>query len=60
MNRFVEDADLEVLYYRRITDASVKNKQIESITLEDSQKPDRQTDLRFVPNNLLIVPMKVI
>lgn len=46
MNRFVEDADLEVLYFRRITDASVKNKQIESITLEDSQKPDRQTDLR--------------
>ena len=40
MNRFVTDADLEVLYYRRITDASVRNKRIETITLEDSRQPE--------------------
>lgn len=28
MNRFVKDADLDVLYYRRITDAQVQNKRI--------------------------------
>ena len=43
MNRFVKDADLDVLYYRRITDAQVQNKKIEYITLEDSQKPDEKT-----------------
>lgn len=42
MNRFVEDADLDVLYYRRITDASVRNKRIETITLEDSRQPDEK------------------
>ena len=40
MNRFVKDGDLDVLYFRRITDASVQNKKIKEITLEDSQKPD--------------------
>ena len=43
MNRFVKDADLDVLYYRRITNAKVQNKRIQSITLEDSQKPDKKT-----------------
>lgn len=43
MNRFVKDADLDVLYYRRITDASVRNKRIETITLEDSRQPDEKT-----------------
>ena len=43
MNRFVKDADLDVLYYRRITDAQVQNKRIESITLEDSRQPDEKT-----------------
>jgi len=43
MNRFVKDADLDVLYYRRITDAQVQNKRIESITLEDSRQPDEET-----------------
>lgn len=46
MNRFVKDADLEVLYYRRITGAQVQNKRIESITLEDSRVPDEETLLR--------------
>lgn len=40
MNRFVSDANLEVLYYRRITDASVRNKKIETVTLENSCQPD--------------------
>lgn len=39
MNRFVEDADLDVMYYRRITKAEVRNKEIKSIILEDSQNP---------------------
>ena len=39
MNRFVEDGKLNVVYYRRIVDASVKNKKIEYITLEDAQQP---------------------
>lgn len=42
MNRFVKDADLDVLYYRRITDARVKNKRIKSIILEDSEQPDEK------------------
>ena len=46
MNRFVKDADLDVLYYRRITDAQVQNKRIKSITLEDSQQPDKKTLIR--------------
>ena len=43
MNRFVEDADLDVLYYRRITDAQVQNKKIKNITLEDSKKPNEES-----------------
>ena len=39
MNRFIEDAELDVLYYRRITDAQVQNKRIKNITLEDSKQP---------------------
>ena len=46
MNRFVKDADLDVLYYRRITNAKVQNKRIQSITLEDSQQPDKKTLIR--------------
>lgn len=46
MNRFVKDADLDVLYYRRITDAQVQNKRIKSITLEDSRQPDEKTLIR--------------
>ena len=46
MNRFVKDADLDVLYYRRITDAQVQNKRIKSITLEDSRQPDKKTLIR--------------
>ena len=43
MNRFIEDAELDVLYYRRITDAQVQNKRIKNITLEDSKQPDKKT-----------------
>lgn len=43
INRFVKDADLEVLYYRRITDTQVQNKKIESIMLEDSRQPEEKT-----------------
>ena len=38
-----EGCRLDVLYYRRITDAQVQNKRIESITLEDSRQPDEET-----------------
>lgn len=46
MNRFVKDAELDVLYYHRITDAQVQNKRIKSITLEDSRQPDEKTLIR--------------
>ena len=39
MNRFVEDGKLNVVYYRRIVDASVNNKKIDYILLEDAQQP---------------------
>lgn len=39
MNRFVTDGGLDVVYYRRITDAVVKDKKIQTISLEDSQQP---------------------
>ncbi|WP_293667682.1 FAD-dependent oxidoreductase [uncultured Parabacteroides sp.] len=47
MMRFVKDADLDVLYHRRITDASVKNKKIESITLEDSRQPGKKESIQI-------------
>ena len=47
MMRFVKDADLDVLYYRRITGASVQNKRIEAITLEGSQQPDEKTRIKI-------------
>ncbi len=37
MNRFVEERELDVIFYRRIREAQVEDRRIESITLEDSQ-----------------------
>lgn len=47
MNRFVLDGHLDVIYFRRIIDAIVENKQIKSITLEDSQEPDTKPLLKI-------------
>lgn len=46
MNRFVEDADLDVLYYRRITDAQVQDRKIKCISLEDSRRPKEENLIR--------------
>lgn len=47
MNRFVEDGDLDVIYYKRIIDASVVNKEIKHILLEDSRQPQDKPCLRI-------------
>lgn len=47
MNRFVDDADLDVVYYRRIIQADVQNKRITSITLEDSKAPNEKPHLQI-------------
>lgn len=39
MQRFVDDADLDLQYNRRLNDVKVENCKIQSITLEDSQNP---------------------
>ena len=45
MNRFVTDADLEVIRFRRIIQADVQDKRICSITLEDSNTPEQTPHL---------------
>jgi hypothetical protein len=47
MNRFVDEGDLHVVYYRRIVGASVKHKKIEEITLEDSRHPNDKPLLKL-------------
>ena len=43
IHRFVKDGNLDVLYYRRITDLKKKGKDIQSITLEDSRNPESES-----------------
>lgn len=40
MDQYVKDANIDVIYYRRIVEANVVNTVIKSIALEDSRYPD--------------------
>jgi len=45
--KFVKDADLEVIYTYRITNADVRDKKIETITLENSERPKTEPLLKI-------------
>lgn len=45
--QYVDEADIPVYYHRRIVDASVKNGNIQSITVEDAQNPSLATNQKF-------------
>ena len=45
--KFVKDADLEVVYTYRITNAYVRDKKIETITLENSERPKTEPLLKI-------------
>lgn len=47
IHRFVKDADVEVLYFRRIVGADKKGKAVKSILLEDSNRPGEEPLLQI-------------
>lgn len=58
MNRFVKDAELDVLYYRRITDARVKNKRIKASYWKIPNSLMKNRLCRSKPSNSSIARMK--
>lgn len=47
LNRYIKDADLDILMCRRITKAKVENRKIIYITLEDSDSPSQASDMNI-------------